>query len=321
MRRPVQELRFYQSLWATEERRPGVPERPVEERFERVRAAGYHGMGIDLGALDLAAAKACVPLYARTGLGGLLTAFPKSIEDLRPALHLAKDIGAPVVFVIGQVMPLKLEEMVAAIRGWLAVAAEEGVPIEFETHRNCITNDLFSTLLMLEAVPEMRLSADLSHFVVDREMPQPVPSWLQAHIRTILERSDSLQGRVATRNQIQVPIAWPQHAEWLATFLDWWTEGMRLWRARAGDSDAMIFLNELGPANYAMTGPDGLEMSDRWQEALELRRLVTERWQALEATDRERRRVAIDALKAERAEQKPVAPDEILAWRHEGHRH
>ena len=33
-------LRIYQSLWATEMRRPGVPERPVEERFDRVRAAG-----------------------------------------------------------------------------------------------------------------------------------------------------------------------------------------------------------------------------------------------------------------------------------------
>lgn len=276
------ELHFYQSLWATEERRPGVPERPVEERFERVKAAGYHGVGIDLGALDLEAAKALVPLYRKTGLGGLLTAFPKSIEDLRPALHLAKDIGAPVVFVIGQVMPLALDEMVEAIRGWLEVAAEEGMRIEFETHRNCITNDLFSTLQMLDAVPEMRLSADLSHFVVDREMPMPVPDWLAAHMTRVLERSDSLQGRVATRNQVQVPIGWPQHSVWLDQFLAWWEEGMRLWRARAGASDAMIFLNELGPANYAMTGPDGLEFTDRWEEALELRRLVTERWNALE---------------------------------------
>lgn len=271
-------LHFYQSLWATEERKPGVPERPVEERFERVKAAGYHGMGIDLGALDLEAAKALVPLYRRTGLGGLLTAFPKSIEDLRPAIHLAKDIGAPVVFVIGQVMPLAVEEMVEAIRGWLKVAAEEAMPIEFETHRNCITNDLFSTLLMLDAVPEMRLSADLSHFVVDREMPMPVPDWMAAHMTRILERSDSLQGRVATRNQVQVPIAWPQHKVWLDQFLAWWEEGMRLWRARSRPGDAMIFLNELGPANYAMTGPDGLEFSDRWEEALELRRLVEARW-------------------------------------------
>jgi hypothetical protein len=279
----MQSLRFYQSLWATEERRPGVAERPVEERFERVRDAGYFGMGIDLGALDLETAKTLVPLYAKTGLGGLLTAFPKSVEDLRPALHLAKDIGAPVVFVIGQVMPLSVDDMVAPVRGWLKVAAEEGVPIELETHRNCLTNDLFSTLLLTERIPEVRLSADLSHYVVDREMPHPIPDFLEAHIQAILARSDSLQGRVATRNQIQVPIGWPQNRKWLDTHLQWWTDGMRMWRARSGHDAAMIFLNELGPRDYAMTGPDGQEMSDRWEEALELRRLVTERWAALAA--------------------------------------
>ncbi len=281
----MQTLRFYQSLWATEERQPGLPERPVEERFERVRDAGYFGMGIDLGALDIETAKTLVPLYARTGLGGLLTAFPKSVEDLRPALHLAKDIGAPVVFVIGQVMPLSVDEMEAPVRGWLQVATEEGVPIELETHRNCLTNDLFSTLLLMERIPEVRLSADLSHYVVDREMPHPIPEFLEAHIQAILARSDSLQGRVATRNQIQVPIGWPQNRKWLDTHLRWWTDGMRMWRARSGEGDAMIFLNELGPRDYAMTGADGEEMSDRWAEALELRRLVTERWDALAATE------------------------------------
>ena len=38
-------LSVYQSLWATEMRRPGVPERPVEERFDRVREAGFDGHG------------------------------------------------------------------------------------------------------------------------------------------------------------------------------------------------------------------------------------------------------------------------------------
>ena len=51
-------LRVYQSLWATELRRPGVAERPVAERFDRVREAGFDGMAIDLGAMDIGAARA-----------------------------------------------------------------------------------------------------------------------------------------------------------------------------------------------------------------------------------------------------------------------
>jgi len=151
------------------------------------------------------------------------------------------------------------------------------LPIQFETHRNCITNDLFATLLMLDAVPEMRLSADLSHYVVDREMMQPISTTVQQYVSRVLARSDSFQGRVATRNQVQVPIGFAQHRPWLETFLQWWKEGFAQWRARAPDQDG-VFLCELGPPNYAITDAKGEELSDRWQEALILRRLARALW-------------------------------------------
>jgi hypothetical protein len=277
----VAELRFYQSLWATEQRRTGVPERSFAERFDAVKEAGYDGMAVDLGALDLTAARTCVREYARTGLSGMLTAFPTSIEALRPALHLAKEIGAPFVIVVGQIMPLAVHDMVSVVREWLRVAAEESMPIQFETHRNCITNDMFATLQLLEAVPQMRLSADLSHYVVDREMMQPITAEMQNYVVRVLKRSDSFQGRIATRNQIQVPIAFPQHRDWLETFLGWWREGFRLWRSRSPDKD-LIFLCELGPPNYAITDANGDELSDRWKEALELKRLARALWRETE---------------------------------------
>jgi hypothetical protein len=270
-------LRCYQSLWATELRRAGIAERPVPERFDRVKDAGYDGLAIDLGALDLPAAQSYVCEYARTGLKGLVIAFPTSIEALRPALNLAKDIGAPFVVVVGKVMPLAVEDMIPVVRGWLRVAAEEAMPIQFETHRNCITNDMFSTLLMLDAVPEMRLCADLSHYVVDREMMLPISPEMQSYVSRILERSDSFQGRIATRSQVQVPIAFPQHRVWLETFLGWWKEGFCGWRTRARDQD-LVFLCELGPPNYAITDANGDELSDRWEEALLLRQMADKLW-------------------------------------------
>jgi hypothetical protein len=271
-------LRVYQSLWATELRRPGVPEAPVPERFDRVRDAGFDGMAIDLGAMDFATARATVPEFARTGLRGLLTAFPHSIEELRPALHLSKAIGSPFVIVVGQVMPLAVAEMAEVIHAWLRVADEEGVPIQFETHRNCITNDMFSTLLLLDAVPGMRLSADLSHYVVDREMMQPITPDYQAYVTRLLERADSFQGRVANRCQVQLPLQFPQHGVWVDTFRDWWRRGFALWQARAKPGEDCIFLCELGPRDYAITDVEGRELSDRWSEALLLKRWAAEDW-------------------------------------------
>jgi hypothetical protein len=206
-----------------------------------------------------------------------VTAFPKTIEDLRPALRLAHDVAAPFVVIVGQVMPLRVAEMAEVIRAWLRVADEERMPVQFETHRNCITNDLFNTLLLLDEVPEMVLSADLSHYVVDREMPCPPTPALQAHIETVLRRAGSFQGRVAARGQIQVALDFPQNAKWLRLFLDWWEFGLREYAVRAPGQDA-VFLCELGPPDYAITGADGRELSDRWEEALALREHARAIW-------------------------------------------
>lgn len=278
-------LLVYQALWAMDGL--SVPEASVAEKFDRVREAGFDGMAIDLGALTLEQARATVPHFGRTGLAGGLTAFPASVEALRPALELAHRIGAPFVTVIGQEMPISLAGMIPVIEGWLKVAEQEAMPIQFETHRNCITNDLFTTVQLLDAIPGMRLAADLSHYVVDREMPCPPPPALQKLMTQVLERSDSFQGRVAARGQIQVALDFPQNAKWVALFLDWWRQGFAAWRARhAGQDSAMVFLCELGPPDYAITGADGRELSDRWAEAALLAQWARKIWSEAELAQR-----------------------------------
>jgi hypothetical protein len=267
----------HQALWAMDGLT--LPEASMSEKFDRVLQAGFDGMAIDLGALSMAQAEASVPHFARTGLAGGVTAFPTSIEALRPALILAHRIGAPCVVVIGQEMPVRLGDMVRAIESWMRVAELERMPIQFETHRNCITNDLFTTVQLLEAIPEMRLAADLSHYVVDREMPCPPPPSLQAMITAVLERSESFQGRIAARGQIQVPLNFPQNAKWVSLFRDWWRQGFASWRARhCADDSALVFLCELGPPDYAITDVDGHELSDRWAESLQLAQWARAIW-------------------------------------------
>ena len=274
----MSQLHVYQSLWATELRIPNVPERSIAARFDQVRDASFDGMSIDLGALTLDQAWAAAPNFKRTGLKALLTAFPQSIEDIRPAVKLAKAIGAPFLIVVGQVMPITVDEMIPVIRAWLAIGAEEGLPLQFETHRDSITNDLFSTLQLLDAVPAMELSADLSHYVVDRELSLPVPAKTQAMFEQVMARAGSFQGRVATGQHIQVPLDFPQHRPWVALFEGWWKSGFANWRARHSADEDLIFLCELGPTEYAITGADGLELSDRWAEALQLRALAKAAW-------------------------------------------
>jgi hypothetical protein len=269
-------LQVYQALWAMD--RLSEPECSVAEKFDQVAAAKFDGMAIDLGALTWEQARATVPHFSRTGLSACLTAFPASGDELRRHLALAHEIGAPFLVVIGQEMPVKIQNMVAVIEQWLRVAESSGMAIQFETHRNCITNDLFATVQLLDAVPQMRLAADLSHYVVDREMPCPPTPALSGLIGKILRSSDSFQGRIAARGQIQLALDFPQNAKWVQMFKQWWREGFSSWRARHPQGQ-LVFTCELGPPDYALTDQHGREMSDRWAESLRLAEWARAIWQ------------------------------------------
>jgi len=280
----LQRQEFYQSLWAMERRRPGVAEPSLEESFERVAEAGFSGMALDLAMSDVPVALSARPLFERHGLKCLFNGFPKSDDELRLMLAMARDFGSPFLSVIGQVMPRDLDGMIVVARRWIDIAREAGVPLLFETHRHGLLNDLFPTLAMLEAIDELALCADLSHFVIDREFSPTVDARDEAMMAAVLDRSWAFQGRVATNEQIQVPIGFAQHQSWVARFEGWWTYGLASWRARAAENATATFLCELGPPPYAITGPDGLELYDRWAEALEMRERVAAIWARLEKT-------------------------------------
>ena len=274
-----QSLKTYTSLWAMQPHDQTGIKLPYDQVCEMVSSAGYDGMAIDLGAGDVAQAHEVRPHMERHGLTPLIVAFPKTVESLRETLVMAKDFGSPFVDVIGQVMPLSVDGMIPVIREWIEMADQIGIPIQFESHRNCITNDLYSTLCLLDAVPEMRMCADLSHYVVDREFWFPISERDLGLISRVLQRSDSFQGRVASRQQIQLQLDFPQHQKWVKLFKNWWREGLKDWRQRS--SGDCIFLCELGPPEYAMTGPDGIEMSNRWEEGLQIKSWVERIWNDL----------------------------------------
>jgi len=216
----VQKLEVYQSIWGMELRNPSLPERSIEESFAMIADAGFDGACMD-------------PSVAE-------------IPQCREYSHLFGD----------GVMPIKPEDAVSDVRRWIGEASDRDMPLLFETHRDGLLNDLFFTLQLMDLVPEMRLCADLSHFVVDRELRSPITERDQGYLSSVLQRSDCFQGRIANREQVQIQINFPQHQEWVEIFKGWWKEGMREWRKRNDDDATLVFLCELGPPPYAITDAD-----------------------------------------------------------------
>ena len=140
----------------------------------------------------------------------------------------------------------------------------------------------FITEQLIDAIPEMRLCADLSHYVVGREMRLPIAPEDQVLIDRLIARSDCLQGRVASREQVQISVSFPQNESWVEVFKGWWEANMRSWRLRAKEEDRLIFLCELGPPPYGITGSDGYELTDRWEEALLIKQWAQEIWERVE---------------------------------------
>ena len=281
----MQKLEIFQSLWAMELRHPELPERSHEENFRRVAEAGFDGICLDPGIADLENYEPTRSLFGEYGLGCMFNAFPHSPDELQPLLDAARSYEAKQVNVIGEVMPIDYRDALPVIRRWIAEAAAMDMPLLLETHRNSTLNDLYYTLQVLDALPELRLCADLSHFVIDREFELPLSETNTGYVQRILEHSDCFQGRVANREQVQVQIDFPQHQEWVEVFRGWWKEGMRLWRERNGEDAVLIFLCELGPPSYAMTDARGHELSNRWDEALTIKRWVESIWRELEEAD------------------------------------
>jgi len=277
----AQRLRVLQSLWAMERRREGEAEWPLRRQLEMIRDAGFDGAGVRF--VDPAYATEVTGFLRDNGLIWQAQCYPTSVDDLKPVLDLVAKLGADHVNLQPNVRPRRLEECVPLLEGWRRLGEQAGVAVHVETHRDRMTTDLFFMLQLLECFPDLRLTADLSHYLVGREFAWPVDDVNHAMIHEILDNTWGFHGRIASREQVQVSLSFPQHQGWVGLFMDWWAYGFRSWRGRAGPDAILTFLCELGPPPYAITGPDGAELSDRWAESLTLKDGIRDLWTRIES--------------------------------------
>ena len=274
----MQELLVLQSLWTFEGlSRPPCPP-TLEARLDLIRASGFDGAGtlwLDREEARLVSARAAERGLVLEGL-----ALPRTVDDLKPALEWGTAFGLHHLNVQPDMRVASLAEGVAILEGFQRLADQVGFPVYIETHRGRLTNDLLFTLALAEACPWLKLTVDLSHYVVGSEIVLPISDETDARIARLLGQAAAFHGRVATSEQVQAEIGFPQHAPWVDQFSDWWQRGFAMWRSRSPEMARLSFLCELGASPYAVTGLDGHDLSDRWADSLTLQQLARRLWRA-----------------------------------------
>ena len=277
----MKEFVVFQSMWAMLDHR-GQNDLPLEAQLEQIAAAGFDGITDHF--YQPAAVQRLATAANSFGLQIEGQLFPRTVDDLAAALDVISRYGCHHLTLQADVRPHSLTEAIGLLEGWQRLAEQVDFAVLIETHRYRITNDLIFTLDLLDALPDLKLLADLSHYVVGRELPTPADPVDDAQIRRILQRSWAFHGRVASSEQVQVPISFAQHQPWVEQFMSWWRYGFSDWLARPETTGSLSFTCELGPPPYAITGADGRDITDRWAEALLLKDRVRALWAAAQPT-------------------------------------
>nr|MDQ2732053.1 TIM barrel protein [Armatimonadota bacterium] len=204
---------------------------------------------------------------------------PFKLEDVRQMVERAARLKADFVFCQPADAFTPVEDVATLVREGRKIANDHNLPFFVEVHRNNYTETLPQTIQLIDRVPDIRFTADLSHFVVVGEFYGWEGENAIGRMLPILERTSHAHGRISNGEAVQVDVG-DGSGPTAQFFVQLWAAAMRNWIKDAGPGDVFPFASELGPPRYAITLPDGREFSDRWEQGLVMKRLAEMAWSA-----------------------------------------
>ncbi len=219
-------LRVQHSLWSLRKLpMNGAVEWTLAEKFRRVKAEGFEAVECWLTDEDEREHKAALDAE---GLRLVLGHRPFTLDDVKKTVDRAVRLGADYMFAQPADAFTPLETVAALCRDGRKIANDAGIPFFVETHRNNFTETLPQTRQLIEQVPDIRFTGDLSHFVVVGEFYGWKDERAVDRMMPVLERASHLHGRISNGEQVQVDVG-EGTGDTAQFFVNLWATAMRHW--------------------------------------------------------------------------------------------
>jgi len=152
------------------------------------------------------------------------------------------------------------------------VARQSGIPVFHETHRGRFTFHSASLLPYLQKYPNLKLTADLSHWCTVSETLLHDQHEILKHV---FPRVRHIHARIGFEHSPQVndPFApeWKNHVE---TFIGWWKEILS--GEEQKEMPFMTITPEFGPVPYMPTMPYSQKpLADQWHVNVQMKNMLS----------------------------------------------
>lgn len=246
----------------------------MKNRLKHYAAAGYDGVECANIGMD---PDEFADITGELGLDYVAMMFCDSEEDFREQLDNVKKTSPILINCHPGRDYFTLDRGIEFFRNVMAMAEEVNCEVVYETHRKRVLYSPWATQRLLEAIPELYICADFSHFtcVSESDMTEPVYSEM---MDIAIERTHHIHARVGYSQGPQVPD--PRVGEglkWTELHEGWWD---RIIAHQKSQGRAFMTINpEFGPPLYQPFHPETREpLADIWDVCLWVTERFRSRW-------------------------------------------
>ncbi|HZJ24200.1 MAG TPA: TIM barrel protein [Anaerolineales bacterium] len=249
---------------------------PLEIFLQRVVASGFEATEIYLGSLHESPAH-IARLHTDYGLsliGQILTqgqSYKDHIKSLESQFEFAAQCQVAFINSHAGRDIFSFEENVQIFQRLIQLSQSSGIRILIETHRGRPTYSAVETPKYLEAIPELRLTADFSHWMVVHESDLADQ---QMNVKLAIARADYIHARVgyAEGPQISDPRA-PEWEQAVDTHLHLWQQIID--QHKMEEKENLYITPEFGPPDYMHTVPfTNHPVGDVWEQNMYMKDLL-----------------------------------------------